>query len=123
MVKSEPSDPVPTPIIHQHPSTSALNIYSPHQVTQPLAQTGDKGMQINYQEEDYEDYGQYEAEEEYTDHVGTEATTKGGNIICIIISLIFVLNHSNMVLADEIIQMKKIIFRIFRYFKRLDVRL
>jgi hypothetical protein len=41
-------------------------------------------MQINYhQEEDYKDYGQYEAEEEYASHVGTEAPTTGGDISCI----------------------------------------
>jgi len=69
VVKAEPSDPLPTSIIHQQPSTAALNLYS----SQQLVQQGDQGMQINYQEEEYEDYGQYEAEQEYAGHVATEA--------------------------------------------------
>jgi len=73
VVKAEPSDPLPTSIIHQQPSTAALNLYS----SQQLVQQGDQGMQINYQEEEYEDYGQYEAEQEYAGHVATEAPNTG----------------------------------------------
>ena len=80
MVKSEPSDPLPTSIIHQHPSTAALDFYSPQPVTQPLAQTADQGMQIDYQDEEYEDYGQYEAEQEYAGNVGTDTPNTGGNM-------------------------------------------
>jgi len=75
-VKSEPSDPIPTPIIQHQPAPvimpppAPVDLYSP----QPVSQA-DQTMAMTYQEENYEDYTQYG--EEYNDSVGMDTENKG----------------------------------------------
>jgi len=78
-VKSEPSDPMPIPITqHQQPAPlipAPADHYSSQPVTQALAPADDQAMA--YQEENYEDYGQYEEEQEYVGHLGVDNANKG----------------------------------------------
>ena len=65
-VKSEPSDPI-LPAVAVAPPVD--NYSQPP--THALAQADDQDMVMTYQEESYEDYGQYEAEQEYGGNVDT----------------------------------------------------
>jgi len=62
-VKSEPRDPIMPAV------APPVDNYS--QPTQALAQADDQDMVMTYQEEGYEDYGQYEPEQEYGSSVDT----------------------------------------------------
>ena len=81
-VKSEPNDPLPVPshITHtQHVIDTPSHLYSSSQPeTQTLAQVDDPNMAMNYQEEEYEDYGQYDAGQEYADDMGTGGASSQG---------------------------------------------
>jgi len=87
-VKSEPSDPMPIPITqHQQPAPlipAPADHYSSQPVTQALAPADDQAMA--YQEENYEDYGQYEEEQEYVGHLGVDNANKGLEHLDILIS-------------------------------------
>ena len=63
-VKSEPSDPIMPAVAVAPP----VDNYS-QPPTHALAQEDDQDMVMTYQEEGYEDYGQYEAEQEYVGSV------------------------------------------------------
>ena len=66
--KSEPCDPI-FPTDHHQPAA-----------THALVQAGTQHMDMAYQEENYENYGQYKAEQEYGDSCNMETHNKGSNI-------------------------------------------
>ena len=83
-VKSEPSDPIfPSPTVHQKsvppPVAPTGDSYSQPAATHALAQADIQDMDMAYQEESYEDYGQYEAEQEYGDNSNMDTANKGRN--------------------------------------------
>ena len=76
-VKSEPSDILP---VHHQPSKSLPSqpddLYL-HNTSQALAHTEDQDMAMTYQEETYEDYGQYGTEQQYDGNMVMDVTNKG----------------------------------------------
>jgi len=76
-VKSEPSDILP---VHPQPPkvvTSQQDDLYLHNTSQALAHTEDQDMSMTYQEETYEDYGQYESEQQYDGNMTMDVTNKG----------------------------------------------
>jgi len=79
-VKSEPTEPIPqshASLQHQQPNAPATEYHPPQPVSQALAQADDQDMAMTYHEENYEDYGEYEAEQVYADNVGMDILNKG----------------------------------------------
>jgi len=76
-VKSEPSDILP---VHPQPPkvvpSQQDDLYL-HNTSQALAHTEDQDMSMTYQEETYEDYGQYESEQQYDGNMTMDVTNKG----------------------------------------------
>jgi len=76
-VKSEPSDILP---VHPQPPKVVPpqqdDLYL-HNTSQALAHTEDQDMSMTYQEETYEDYGQYESEQQYDGNMTMDVTNKG----------------------------------------------
>jgi len=76
-VKSEPSDILP---VHHQPSKAMPSqpddLYL-HNTSQALAHTEDQDMSMTYQEETYEDYGQYGTEQQYDGNMVMDVTNKG----------------------------------------------
>merc|ERR1711942_52824 len=76
-VKSEPSDILP---VHHQPSKALPSqpdeLYL-HNTSQALAHTEDQDMSMTYQEETYEDYGQYGTEQQYDGNMVMDVTNKG----------------------------------------------
>jgi len=75
-VKSEPSDILP---VHHQPSKAMPSqpddLYL-HNTSQALAHTEDQDMSMTYQEETYEDYGQYGTEQQYDGNMVMDVTNK-----------------------------------------------
>jgi len=73
-VKSEPSD-----VHHQPPKVlpSQQDDLYLHNTSQALAHTEEQDMSMTYQEETYEDYGQYESEQQYDGSMSMDVTNKG----------------------------------------------
>jgi len=79
-VKSEPCDPIYPTVHHQpaHPPVAPPgDTYSQPAATHALAQADTQDMDMTYQEEAYEDYGQYEAVQEYGDTSNMDTHNKG----------------------------------------------
>ena len=90
-VKSEPCEPIfPSPTVHHQPAPPAVappgDSYSQPAATHALAQADIQDMDMAYQEEGYEDYGQYEAEQEYGHNTNMDTANKGRNTGLIITS-------------------------------------
>ena len=61
------------------PVAPPVDSYSQPAATHALARADIQDMDMAYQEESYEDYGQYEAEQEYGDNSNMDTANKGRN--------------------------------------------
>ena len=92
------------PILHHHPAPPP-DLYPSQPGTQALAHAGDQGMAVTYQEENYEDYGEYEAEQEYGDNMGVDMANKGRNANPSDYYILYNILCINYVQVDEILQL------------------